>query len=216
MKLNVPIVKQPEGSVDCAIAGIAMWFKFYGLKKTFAEIKKEIEVDEIGTYMPQIGTYLIRHGFKVELITMHPKLFTLKDRSCSQEKLKTIFDEAYTNAKNEQDKKVISYFKEFLKAGGKINVKIPSIGDVIKELDNGRPVGASLTSTFLTGTKPRFNFHFNLITGYDNKYIYVNDPRWDEFGGDKKYLIEDFFYGIHASAYGDLDNASLILVKKQN
>lgn len=214
MKLNVPLVKQPVGSVDCAIAGVAMLFKFYGLDKSFDEIKKEIEVDQIGTYMPQIGTYLIHHGFKVELVTMHPKLFTLKDKYCSQTKVKSIFDKAYINEKSEQNKKVIGYFQEFSKAGGKINVKIPSLEDITKEIKSGRPLGAALTSNFLTNSQPKFNFHFNLITGYDDKYIYVNDPQCDNNGGAKKYLINDFFYGVYASAHGDLDNASLILIKK--
>jgi hypothetical protein len=171
-------------------------------------------VDQIGTYMPQIGTYLINHGFKVELVTMHPKLFTLKDKYCSQTKVRNIFDKAYTCEKSEQNKKVLGYFREFSKAGGKIVVKIPSVDDIIKEINNGRPLGAALTSNFLTNTQPKFNFHFNLITGYDNKYVYVNDPQSSKSGGAKKYLIDDFFYGVHASAHGDLDNASLILVKK--
>ena len=82
-----------------------------------------------------------------------------------------------------------------------------------EELDAKRPVGALLTSNMLSGSKPVFNFHFNLITGIDGQHIYVNDPMWDERGGKKKYKITDFFYALYASAYGDLDNASFLKVR---
>ena len=59
MKLNVPLVRQPLNSVDCGIAGLAMIFAYYGVNKSFTAIKKEIEVDKIGTYMPQIGNATI-------------------------------------------------------------------------------------------------------------------------------------------------------------
>jgi hypothetical protein len=47
------------------------------------------------------------------------------------------------------------------------------------------------------------------------KYIYVNYPMWDKRGGRHKHLHEDFICGIYASAYGDLDNASIIKIKKR-
>ena len=72
-----------------------------------------------------------------------------------------------------------------------------------------------ITSNFLLFDKPIFNFHFNLITGIDETHIYVNDPLWDYRGGKHKYLINDFMYAIYASAYGDLDNASLMKIRKK-
>jgi len=71
-----------------------------------------------------------------------------------------------------------------------------------------------MTTNFIYGKEPKFNFHFNIITGIDDKYVYVNDPLPDSRGGKKKYTKKDFFYGLYASAYGDLDNVSLLLVRK--
>lgn len=46
--------------------------------------------------------------------------------------------------------------------------------------------------------------------------IYVNDPLWDESDGKKKYGKKDFFYGLYASVYVDLDNASIMIIKPKN
>jgi uncharacterized protein YvpB len=58
-----------------------------------------------------------------------------------------------------------------------------------------------------------FNFHLNIITGIDEENIYVNDPLQD-IGGKKSYSIKDFFFGLYASTYGNLDNGCLIVVKR--
>jgi len=70
-----------------------------------------------------------------------------------------------------------------------------------------------MTTNFIYSDKPVFNFHFNVVTGIDDNYVYVNDPLWDGRGGKNKYTITEFLYGLYASAYGDLDNASLIKIK---
>ena len=172
MKLNVPLIRQPKDSVDCGIAGVSMLLAYYGIKKRFSDIKKEISVDKTGTYAPQLGSYLIRQGFKVEIITLHPKLFTLKDKGMSQDKVLTRLKGLQKNTKNSQDKKVLNYFIEFMKAGGKIKVKIPDINDIKKEIRSKSPLGAVMATNFLNAAdKPRFNFHFNIITGFDTYYI---------------------------------------------
>lgn len=216
MKLNIPLIRQPKDSVDCGIAGIAMLFKYYNIPKTFNEIKKEIETDAIGTYSPQLGRYLIKHGFDVEIVTMHPKLFTIRDIKLSQKDLIKKLEIQYQNINVEQDKKVINYFIEFMKNGGIINIRIPCIEDINKEISNNRPLGALMTTNFINNNVPKFNFHFNIITGCDAKNVYANDPLEGKCGGKKQYTIQQFYYGLYASAYGDLDNASLMLVKKKN
>jgi len=74
-----------------------------------------------------------------------------------------------------------------------------------------------MTTNFLNREKPAFNFHFNIITGYDDTYIYANDPLVpEEGGGIKKYEHQSFFYGLYASTFGDLDNACFIKLKKRS
>lgn len=195
MKLDVPIVIQDRDSKECSLAGLSMLFKYYGLDIPLGQLKSEIEVDETGTYIPQLGSYLIKRGFNVEIVTMHPSLFTKKDELMSSEEILRRFKDMYEKSESEKNKKVLNHFIQFINDGGTILVKIPSKRDLINEINEKRPVCALLTSNFLGGEKPIFNFHFNLVTGIDDGYVYVNDPAWDGRGGSKKYVINDFFYG---------------------
>lgn len=192
-----------------------MILKYYNIPINLEDIKKEIPVHVgVGTYMPQLGSYLISKGFDVEIITLNPHLFTNKFKSKTKEELIEYFESLVKQKPNSE--KVLNYFINFLKEGGKLTVKIPSIEDIKDELSEKRPVCALVTSTFLLHDKANFNFHFNIITGLDTESIYVNDPTWDERGGEQKYTISEFFFALHASAHGDLDNGSFMKIRLRN
>ena len=214
MKLDVPLVLQEKDSNDCGLAGICMILEYYNLKYSIEDLKTHLTVDETGTYAPQIGSFLIEKGFGVEIVTLNPRIFTNNDKELGQSAIIDKFKKMLNESKSQQDKKILDYYIEFLNEGGKLKVKIPDAKDVLEEIKNKRPLGALLTTNFLSNSKPCLNFHFNVITGIDDKFVYVNDPLPDFRGGEKKYLIEDFFFGLHASCYGDIDNGSLIKVKK--
>lgn len=215
MILDVPLITQEKGSQDCGIACLLMILEFLGIKKSFTDLKKELEVDEVGSYTPQMGTYLQRAGFSTELVTQHPGLFTLKDRGKSQTEILLRIKDLLSTAKTDQNKKVLQYFLEYLENGGQISVKIPEIGDITESINNNQPLIALLTSHFLTETLPKFNLHFNIVTGFDETHVYLNDPLPDQRGGKKKCSVNDFFYGVHASTYADIDNGCLLKIKKR-
>lgn len=212
--LEVPVVFQPEGTKYCGLAGLSMIFKYHGLNIPFEQIIKDLEVDTVGTYAPQLETYLIKHGFEVEIITLHPTLFTKHDYLMNQKEILFRLEVLFNKSKIERNKKTLSYFIEFLKSGGKIKVNIPSKEDIINEIKENRPLGALMTTNFLNYNEPSFNFHYNVITGIDEEFVYVNDPWPDGSNGKKKHKINEFFYGIYTSAYADLDNACLIKIKR--
>ena len=215
MQLNIPVVYQKHDSVDCGPSVLSMLFGYYGKKLSVADITKQIEVYKgLGTYTPQLGTFLIKHGFEVEIVTMHPNLFTLSDQKLSQEEILKRFHFLLKKSRKIGNKRALRFFVKFMESGGGIKVAIPSAGDVREEIKNKRPLGALLTSNYLLGNEPCFNFHFNLVTGIDEKFIYVNDPLLDKRGGKQKFKIDDYFYGIYASAYAELDNACLMKVRK--
>lgn len=215
MKINVPLIRQPKNSAYCGLAGISMILKYYGIDESIEKIKKDMNIYKVGTFVPQQGSYFLKKGFEVEIITLHPGLFTLKDRNMSSKRIPQRLKSIYRKSKK-RDKIVLNYFMEFLQNGGGITVKIPDINDIKEEINKKRPLLVLVTSNFLLGSKPRFNFHANVVTGLDKKYIYANDPSWDERGGRNKYLINDFFYGLYASAYGDYDNSTLMKIRKNN
>ncbi len=215
MKLNIPVIRQDKNSVDCGLACLSMLLNYYHINKNIKEIKKEIRVYKgLGSYAPQLGIYLINNNFEVEIVTMNPFLFVKKLENKPQNFLLRYLEKLYKNTKRDKLKTPLSFFIEFMKLGGKLTVRVPTIKDIKEEIKNKRPLCALITSNFLLADKPDFNFHFNLITGVDEQYIYVNDSLWDYRGGKHKYKIDDFMYALHASAYGDPDNASIIKIKK--
>ena len=120
--------------------------------------------------------------------------------------------EAFNKAKNKEDKRAIAHYLDFLKGGGLISARIPIKKDIEDEINNRRPVLAELTTNFLLGLRKNFNFHFNVITGIDEEYIYVNDPLEDV--GEQKYPIQDFLFGLYAASYGSPDEGCLMKVRK--
>jgi len=212
-RLNVPLVRQKKNSVDCGLACLLMIFSYYGHKKSFTTLKKDLKVHKTGTYSPQLGTYLIKNGFNVEIVTQHPGLFTIHHRRLNQKDLLIHIRKLLKTTKKKKNIKTLKYFVEFMEAGGTIKVKIPGVDDIKNSLKNHSPLIALLTSLFLTEKEPIFNLHFNVVTGLSDKYIYLNDPLHGERGGRKKCLVNDFMFGMHASIYADLDNGSLLKIK---
>ncbi len=216
MKLNIPVITQDKNSSDCGVACVSMLLQHYDLDRSITTLKQKIEVYKgMGTYAPQLGKYLIDNGFDVELITQNPHLFTIQDRDKSQKELGLYFKDLIKNNTKESRVNSLKHFDEYLTSNGKITVQVPSIDDIKKEISQGRPLIALLTSSFLEHDKPGFNFHFNIITGIDDTFIYVNDPLSDKRGGKKKYIINDYMYALYASAFGDLDNGSFLKVSKK-
>lgn len=225
IKLDVPLVRQPRKSDDCGIAALSMILDYYhvghNLKKLTLEIRK---IDKRSpnrpsayTYLPQFGIYLLKLGFKIEITTFNPFLFTQSDKY-TKNPLRSI-QKVYSNIKNKKEisdevKVPTRFFLDFINAGGKVNVKIPDQDDIRSEIKNGKPVMAWATTNILYPNvkKARFNSHANVITGIDNKYLYVNDPLWDSRGGKKKYPFSEFLYAIYASAYGAADNAAIMKI----
>jgi uncharacterized protein YvpB len=215
MKLNVPLVRQAEGSPDCGVACLAMLLNYYGVEHDYKKIRKEIGVLRWGTTTPQLGLWLLKHGFDVEIVTMHPKLFNIYSKFSSKRVLLKHLKSFRGKYKKLFDRIALEHFIQFVAAGGTLTPHVPTMSDVKKELKAKRPVMSLLTHWFLHKSKlgPRFTLHFNIISGLDKRFVYVNDPDWDLMGGAHKHKIEDYMYAVYASAFPALDNASFMKVK---
>jgi hypothetical protein len=213
MKLEVPVIKQAKGSVDCGIAVVHMIAAYYKNKVTFDKIKSEIPLDKTGTYNPQLGSFFLKRGFGVEIVTFNPGLFTNREKGKNSKQLLSHLEKLLKTKKPNQAKKVARYFMKFIKDGGKLVVRIPNEEDIRGEIENKWPLIAVLTTNFFFGTKPRFNFHFNVVTGIDRKFVYANDPLPDRRGGKHKYPISEYLFAIYASANGGPDNPSIIKIR---
>ncbi len=215
MKLNVPLVRQPKNSSECGIASVAMLLEYYGVPCEYEKLRGQFKITDWGTASPQLGLWLLQHGFEVEIVTMHPALFNSKIKPRTKEGMLRHLKSLRPAMKKPDSKLVLGYFIKFVEAGGKILPKVPGIDDIKSEISAKRPLIALLTHWFLHKTKePCFTFHFNVVTGIDDKSIYVNDPDWNSPGGKSKHDIQEYLYAVYASAYGEIDNACFIKVKR--
>ncbi len=214
MNLPVPLIRQEKGSSDCGVACIAMVLKYYGVKKSIEEIKKDIEVfKNVGTYMPQLGSYFLSQNFDVEIVTMNPHLFNVSFKNADKNKILSHLIKKYEIIKKSEMKRCVEFFIKFIEAGGKLTVHVPNVKDIKEEIKNKRPLLAQLTSSVLSTKYVSFNSHFNVITGIDTEKIHINDPAADTTGGQHAYAIDEYLYAIHAAAFGEADNASIMKIR---
>lgn len=213
MVLNVPLFRQEKGSVECGLVCVQMLLAYYNDYTDLEALKSNIPLTGGGTWAPQLGSYLLNRGFAVAIVSLHPGLFTLNDRGMSVRQVLQRFEKLERAETSGAKRATLQQFLTFFELGGRVYPRIPGPKDVKKEIESKRPMLATLTSHFLLGREPLFNFHFNVVTGINTRHLYVNDPHWNCRGGKHHYPIRDFFFGVYASAFGDLDNASLIMVR---
>ncbi len=217
MPLAVPLVQQPPHSADCGVACVAMLLEYYKVPYSYTALRQEIGVSTWGTSAPQLGAWLLKHGFEVEIVTMHPSLFTLGTKKMSKATTRQHFLERQKHLKTPLDKKIGRQFLAFIEAGGIVYPRIPDAATIKREIGAKRPLLCVLSHWFLHPLHaPRFTFHFNVITGINKKTMFANDPDFGEpFGGNHAHPLDAYLYAIHVSAHGAIDNASLLLVKRK-
>lgn len=234
MKLIVPQIFQDPGSVDCGLASLAMLLSYYNEPKSISELKKDIHVyDDLfnaGVIPAQIGTYLLTHGFAVELKCLDPHYFLNKDKDLSQRNLESLLKERislenriFSGNKKSPDStphprrvrrnakyraRELNRHLEFMNAGGFLDLRYPTENDIRAELQEKRPILVNLTSRFLVAKRPWKNGHFNVIKGINKTQVHVNDPGKD--WGQQTYNINDYLFAIHNHPGG-----SLLKVKKK-
>lgn len=191
MKLKVPMVKQKR-SGDCGPACLAMLMKYYSFDTSVSRVNKELGNDGWQGMSPfKLGSYLLSKLLDVEIVTFDATVLVKADEGKKLPGLlKRIGKVAYFY---EEQAKLMG---EFAKSGGSIKFRIPTLDDLAEEIASNRPVIVDLTNRFVLGKDPRFNLHFNLVTGIDDKYVYVNDP----FYGGVEYSLNDFLFGVYASS----------------
>ncbi|OGC81615.1 MAG: hypothetical protein A2V81_05065 [Candidatus Abawacabacteria bacterium RBG_16_42_10] len=216
--LKIPTIKQHDMSNDCGVACVAMIADYYKLDIAYTEIRKKLGVYAWGTTTPQLGRFFLTQGFDVEIMGLHPALFQLDSSFSDQDELIDYLKKMRTVLKDGYDAISLDHFISFVKEGGKISVKIPTIQDIEAELEKNRPVLVPLSHWFLhkTNEPPRFSIHFNVVTGMHGAKFITNDPDFgDEFGGKHSLDKNILMYAIYISAKGGIDDACILKVRRK-
>lgn len=214
MKLNVPSYQQSPWSADCGLLCIKMLLEYYCEKVDIEQLRNDIKIDSTGICFWEIGSFLLKKGFKVTLITRDPKLFSKKDFDYPPKDFWEFFqDENNFWLKTKDDFESFYYLKKFIKAWWKIEIKVPDTSDIKKALLNNNLIISIMTYKFLVHDRAKFDFHYNLVTGINNTEVMVNDPG-STYWGELKYPINDFLYSVYATAYKWVWRGSFLLISK--
>ncbi len=214
--LKVKRYFQPEHSVDCGPTSVQMALDHFGIKRSLAELKKGMHYAELGTYLYENGSLLLREGLRVSLVTANPILFSWQDRK----KLKTsaaILNRlkrlrASKDVDLKKHKRAIGLFIKFIENGGIVRLEVPAVEHIKKAINVGSLVLPIYYPRATSATVGRFH-HTSVIHGYDTKSFYITDPLPSIKA--KKLPIDDFMYSLAASTGADVDNGSLLIVGRK-
>jgi hypothetical protein len=126
MRLDVPMTLQGGDSNLCGLACVCMVLNHHGLAASMDGLLREVEIHPIGTYVPQLGSCLLRAGFDATVVTLNPGLFTRRDAGMSRDAMLARFDTFREVAGGESRRLSLSYFSRFVRDGGDVQVKIPT------------------------------------------------------------------------------------------
>ena len=212
--LDVPVVLQPIDSVECGIASSKMIGDYYGLRRPYEEIKREMPVKEDwGLYIFEMGGYFLKHGFQAEIVSMNTNFLTLEHKGASTNEIR----EHVETLKKKKDyatlKEGLDTLTDFIDQGGKFTARIPTPHMIRQEINRKRPVLTTLTSRVLNKNLPWPNEHCAVIIGYDDHDFYLNDPEPRRGGMTQQFRQSDVMYAIYANTYPSVEGGSILKLK---
>ena len=204
---------------DCGIACMSMIHQYYHGAHDYDAYASGVTMvktgseDDLGMMMPGIGAYLL-DDYDARMVFANPQLFADSDLGAGMDRVRDALDEKTVKTTKPNDIEALKSFTAFSGKGGQVEVAIPTLDHIRAEIDQGRPLIALGTSRFLYGLRG-MNFHFTVVTGYDDEYIYINNPGLLPDGtptGKGRHPIDQWFYCLYSSGYADMDNASLLML----
>jgi hypothetical protein len=193
-----------------------MVMDYYGVANTYDDILSYMNFYDLGPSIglsnPQVATYMVNKGLNVEIDTLNPYLFNALDigkpQSVIYQKVKNI------QVTNPAFESVQTHFIEFMDAGGKLNPAILTKKNITDEIDLGHPVMLPLITRAIHGHETGYNFHMNVVIGYEENKFIVHDPSSSkERAGGTNAINQDLAMNtFHMTAFADFDNASIIKI----
>ncbi len=185
--MDLPIIKG-ETDKSCGVASLKSVFEFYGKKYSEIEISEHNKIREGTNWIYDLGYSAIKLGFDVEIIDYNYFLYSTFDITDVKEYL--LKNKYMYSAKHASDS-ALNYLRE----GGEIKIKIPSIKDIKNYIDKGIPVIARVRPKIYMGKHSANSLHYIVIEDYDENKFRIMDPL-----GFKKEITEDILlYSMYSS-----------------
>lgn len=168
---------QKPNSMECGIACMTSIMDYLNKKTTREKIIDQIKYyEDIGTYVPQWGTFLLKNNVNARIIGFNPFLtYNNKSNTVTIEKNNIInypkYDVDYKNC--------LKYFGEYLRHNGQIDIQIVTNNLIRDLLQSKHILLVTLSSRHIYGYTDQC-MHFCILYGYKTKrnkeYIMMHDP----------------------------------------
>lgn len=211
--LKVPLVSQPEHSLDCGPACTTMVLRYFKKPATLTGVRSKLEYVDGGTYLLQNGTILESAGLKTEFVTAHPILFPydiIRRTKTKADLMKWLSRFQKHHEKNKGYRNTLTHLRKYLRSGGKLRLEIPDVSQIVATINQGGLVIASIHGGAL-GRRQGYGYHFVVVDGYRSGSVHITNP-WKPSRQRAWFPIERLMFAIHANTVFDLENGSLLLV----
>jgi len=199
----LPTFSQPKNSISCGPYCLKMLLHFYKNKASIRDIFKEVPLYKAqGTYIGDAAYFLLKNNVPCSVITFGTCYYTPAEFKMGQTKLLASFQRRLKTKLKLPQKRRLKSLVRFIKAGGKITLKVPQKKDITAALKKGHPVMAALDCKALYGKGTGAEPHWAVITDYKNNKFQIHDPHWNIKGKRKWYNSDKIMFAIHTDSCG--------------
>jgi len=190
MKLDLSVSKQPDDE-SCGITCLQAIYDYYDHPTTLEKLKHEVDHWRTGgTLAVNLARHALNHGFRAEIYTFNITIFDPTWKKLETKDLLAKLKLRQSKIRSKRQKKVIGYYKDFLKKGGTIR-----FDDLSEELLNRlfrhhKPIICGLSATYLyqnmreTSDNEENDIvgqpvgHFVVVSGWDpaSRSVTIKDP----------------------------------------
>ena len=211
-QLNVPLILQEHGSIDCGPTSVQMVLQYFDIQKSLPQLQAKLHYDpKIGTSLFDNGSLFLDEGFQTTVVTAQPLLFPpdIQKTITNEKDIETLVENKLEE--NTKQKHILKTFLIYLKKVGKVKLEIPAFTHIKKAIDDNMPVIALLNAQSLGSNEGEW--HFVVVTGYNDNEVFLNNP-WPLSRKQGWFPFEQFIYGVHASTCVAIDNGTFLIASK--
>jgi GNAT superfamily N-acetyltransferase len=206
--LNIPFVKNP--GKQCGQTCMVMALKYYFPERDFTVG----QMNELIRHKPGKWTFPMQNAVALDQLGLKAIAYSGKDipvgHSQTVNFFKKIFGSDYKQLMAKIDLPVHEYFAKIAKDKQIFKVKKHSVKDIRNYVDRGYLVIPAVDANVLCGKTGPYAGHAVLITGMDEKYVWIHDPSG---GPNVKYPLEIFEAAYNVPA---IDDDILVVFGKKN
>jgi hypothetical protein len=190
MKLDLHVAKQPDDE-SCGITCLKSIYDYFSFPTSLDKLKHEIEHWQTGgTVAVNLARNALAHGFKAEIYTYNIKIFDPSWKALDAKELSAKLKKRQRKIRSKKQKKVISFYLDFLKKGGILRFDDLNEDLLNRLFKNHKPIICGLSATYLyqqmreTSDNQEDDIigqpvgHFVVVSGWDPaaRTVTIQDP----------------------------------------